>query len=96
MASEQIKVPLPQTEEGSSAIVDSRELRNAEIHHECHIPWKLPLVAKESNGATQASAISLLSSYHHSHHQGKNKGQSWIRDLTELRFLDNSKSLYSK
>lgn len=58
MAREQIKVTLLQTGEGSSGGVCSRELKNAEQHHEHHIPQKSLQVPEESDGDTWTSAIS--------------------------------------
>ena len=90
MAREQIKVTLLQTGEGSSAVVHSRELRNAELYHEHHIPQKSPWVPEESDGATWTSAISPLSSCpHHCPHQlGAKSGI--VVSLNEVPFLSLS------
>lgn len=87
MAREQIKVTLLQTGEGSSAVVHSRELRNAELHHEHHIPQKSPQIPEESDGATWTSAVSLLSSCPHScPHQFRAK-TGIVVSLNEVPFL---------
>lgn len=87
MAREQIKVTLLQTGEGSSAVVHSRELRNAELYHEHHLPQKSTQVPEEPDGATRTSAVSPLSSCPHCcpHQLGAKSGI--MVSLDEVPFL---------